>query len=58
MKKRTNKQKFGDYFAAYKAIKENKPVKRDGAKDGSIATQPVVGVPDLPEKQVLKECLD
>lgn len=28
-----------------------------GAKDGSIPTRPVVPCPDLPEREVLKQCL-
>ncbi len=57
-KKRTNKQKYGDYADAIKAINEGRPVKRQGTKDGSIATHPVVDVPDLPEREVLKDCLE
>ncbi len=58
MKKQTRKQKFGDLFTAYKCIKENKPMKRDGAKDGSVPTHSVVVVPEYPESEVLKFCLD
>lgn len=58
MKRRTREQKIGDYFTAYKCIKENKPVKRDGAKDGSIPTHPVIVVPEYPESKVLGFCLD
>lgn len=56
MKRRTNSQKFGDYADAYKAIREGKPVKRAHAKDGSIATHPVVPVEDKSEKEVLADC--
>ncbi len=59
IKRRTKSQKLGDYYAAFKCIREGKPVKRSGAKDGSIPTHPVVEVtPDLSEVTVLKNCLD
>ncbi len=58
MKKQTKAQKFGDLFTAFKCIKENKPVKRDGAKDGSVPTHSVIVVPEYPESEVLKFCLD
>ncbi len=58
VKKQTRKQKFGDLFTAFKCIKEGRPVKRDGAKDGSIPTHPVIVVPEYPESEVLKFCLD
>lgn len=58
MKKQTRKQKIGDLFTAFKCIKEGKPVKRDGAKDGSIPTHPVIVVPEYPESEVLGICLD
>lgn len=57
MKKRTKAQKHKDYFDAYKAIREGKPVKREGTKDGSITTHPVISVLDLREGQVLANCL-
>jgi hypothetical protein len=56
--KRTVAQKIGDCFAAFKCIKENRPVKREGTKDGSVATKPIFDdMPDIPESEVLKECL-
>lgn len=57
MKKRTRKQLYGDIADAVKCIREGKKVKRSKAKDGSISTHPVVPVSDLPEKEVLVECL-
>lgn len=57
MKKRTKAEKFQDCFDAFKCIKVGKKVKRSMAKDGSIATHSVIPVPDLPEKEVLVECL-
>jgi hypothetical protein len=55
-KRRTKAQKIGDCFDAFKCIKEGRKVKRSGAKDGSIATHPVVPVPELSERDVLAEC--
>ena len=58
MKKRRSKdQKFGDYFDAFKAIRDGRKVKRSIAKDGSIPTHPVVPVPDLLEAKILKNCM-
>lgn len=57
MKRRTKDQKFGDYFDAFKAIQSGQKVKRSCAKDGSIATHPVVPVRNLLEAEVLKVCL-
>ena len=57
LKKRTKLQKCADYHDAYKAIREGKPVKRYGRKDGSIATHPIIPCYDHPEKEVLKQCL-
>ncbi len=57
MKPRTKKQKFADNFAAWKCIKEGRPVKRDTRKDGSIPTYPTVPCPDIPEADVLQQCL-
>lgn len=57
-KRRTKSQKCKDYFDAFKCIKKNKKVKREGTKDGSIATCPIADVdPDLSEASVLKECI-
>ena len=57
MKKRSRKQIYKDYAEAIAAMKANKPVKRSGAKDGSIPTHPIIPVSDLPESEVLKDCL-
>ena len=57
MKRRTKAQKFEDYADACKAIRENKPVKRMHAKDGSIPTHPTINVSDLSEKTILKDCI-
>jgi hypothetical protein len=56
-KKRTKAQKFEDFADAYKCVREGKKVKRSKFKDGSIATRPIVPVPDIPEAEVLTECL-
>lgn len=56
MKRRTKSQKIKDYFDAFKCIQGDKKVKREGTKDGSIPTHPVVPVPDLSESQVLILC--
>ncbi len=57
MKRRTKKQKFDDLADAIQCIREGKKVKRLRAKDGSIPTKPVVPCPDVPEKDVLHDCL-
>lgn len=58
MKRRTKSQKCKDLFDAFKCIREGKPVKREGTKDGSIATHPVVNVHfDYSEATVLAECI-
>lgn len=57
MKKQTKAQKFADIAKAVKDINAGKPVKRHGAKDGSIPTHPVMPVPDLPEREVVKQCI-
>lgn len=56
-KPRTKLEKCLDYYDAFKCVQEDKPVKRSGAKDGSKATHSVVSVPDLPEQEVLRACL-
>ena len=58
MKKQTKLQKFNDLANAFHQIRAGEKVKRIGRKDGSIGTKPVVPCPDLPEKEVLKQCLD
>lgn len=58
MKRQTRKQKFNDLANAYQQMRRGEPVKRIGAKDGSIATYPVVPVdPKKLECVVLVECL-
>jgi len=57
MKKQTKAQKFNDLANAVRQIRKGEPVKRIGAKDGSIVTHPVVTVPDFSESVVLAECL-
>ena len=58
MKKRTKQEKFQDCFDAFKCVKAGKKVKRSMTKDGSIATHPIIPVPDLLESIVLKDCLN
>lgn len=57
MKKQTKKQKFNDLANAIGQIRRGEPVRRIGAKDGSISTHPVVPVYSYPEWIVLKACL-
>jgi len=58
MKRQTKSQKFNDLANAVKQINSGEKVKRIGARDGSIATHPVVPVdPTKSEKAVLAECL-
>lgn len=57
-KRRTKAQKCKDYFDAFKCIREDKRVRREGTKDGSIATHPVVPVRcPYPEKDIIHDCL-
>ncbi len=58
MKRQTRAQQYNDLANAVKQMREGKPVKRIGRKDGSIATKPVVSVTPLPEKTVLSDCLE
>ena len=57
-KRRTKKQKFDDLADAIQCIRENKKVKRLRAKDGSIATHPVVPCVSFSEREVLGLCLN
>lgn len=58
MKRQTKKQKFNDFANAYHQMRRGEPVKRIGAKDGSIRTHPVVPVdPKKLEHEVLADCL-
>lgn len=58
MKRQTKLQKCNDLANAIGQIRRGEPVKRIGAKDGSIRTHPVVHI-DYPglEKRVLGDCL-
>lgn len=53
---KTKKQKLAESHTLYQAAKIGTQPKR-GARDGSIPTHPVVPCPDLPEREVLKQCL-
>lgn len=58
MKRQTKAQKFNDLVNAVTQINSGQKVRRIGARDGSIATHPVVLVdPSKSEKTVLAECL-
>ncbi len=53
---KTKHQKLVEAHTAYVAAKQGtRPQRR--AKDGSIPTHPVVSCPDIPEREVLKQCL-
>ena len=54
----TSRDKKRDYYDAYKCIREGQKVKRSGRKDGSIKTIPTVLCPDVPERDVLKSCMN
>jgi len=56
-KKQTKAQKFNDLANAFHQIRAGEKVKRIGAKDGSVPTHPVVPCPDVPEHQVMIDCL-
>ena len=53
---KSRKQKLAETHTAYTAAKTGIKPKR-GARDGSIPTHPIVPCPDLPEREVLKQCL-
>ena len=55
---RTKAQQYTDIADAVKCINEGRKVKRSTYKDGSIPTKPIVPVADLPEKQVVKDCIE
>ena len=57
MKRRTKAQQYTDIADAVKCINEGTKVKRSTYKDGSISTKPVVSVRNLPEKDVVHDCL-
>jgi len=58
MKPQTRKQKYNDLANAIGQIRRGEPVKRIGAKDGSIRTHAVVPVdPKKLEHEVLADCL-
>lgn len=56
MTKPTKKQKLDNCYEAYHHAKHGTRPGRK-ARDGSIPTHPVVPVPELPESDVLKQCL-
>ena len=56
MKRPSFQDKADGIFGVYQAEKSGKRFK-SGAKDGSIPTHPVVPCDDLPEAEVLKQCL-
>lgn len=56
MKPITKKQKLNNCYEAYHHAKHSTRPRRR-ARDGSIVTHPVVPVPELPESDVLKECM-
>lgn len=53
---KSHKDKIVEAYQTYMAEKTGTKPKR-GAKDGSISMHPVVPCPDLPEREVLKQCL-
>ena len=57
-KRQTRAQKYNDLANTIGQIRRGEPVKRIGAKDGSIRTHPVVPVnPNKFEHMVLADCL-
>ena len=58
MNRQTKLQKYNDLANAIGQIRRGEPVKRIGAKDGSIRTHAVIDVPDVLEKIVLQDCLE
>lgn len=56
MSTKTRTQKLAEAHTVYIAEKHGTKPKR-GTRDGSIPTHPVVPCPDLPEREVLKQCL-
>jgi len=56
--KQTKADKFRDLANAVTQMRNGEPVRRIGARDGSIPTHPVVPVDlSLSEKEVLKDCM-
>ncbi len=53
---KSKKDRLVEAHTAYTAAKDGTRPHR-GAKDGSILTRAVVPCPDLPEREVLKQCL-
>lgn len=53
---KNKKQKLAEAHTVYQAAKTGTRPKHR-TKDGSIPTHPVVSCPDLPEREVLKQCL-
>ena len=58
MKRRTKTQKLNDQYTAYQAMRIGNKPKRSTQKDGSLPTKSIVRVVELPETDVLRECLD
>lgn len=57
MKRQTKAQKFNDIANAVHQIRAGEPVRRIGAKDGSIPTHPIMPCPDVAESIVKIECI-
>lgn len=56
MKPPTKKQKLDNCYEAYHHMKYGtRPTRK--ARDGSVLTHPVVPVPELPESDILEECM-
>ena len=56
-KKQTKQDKIRDLYTVFKCLKENRPVRRSGRKDGGIPTHPTLPCANAPEAIVLKNCL-
>lgn len=57
MTRRSKSDQFDDIATAYHQVTHGEMPHRVGAKDGSIATHPVVLCSPLPEGEVLAQCL-
>ena len=56
--RKTKAEKFADIHHAFKCVQGGLPVKRSGAKDGSIPTHPDVYCPELSEHDVQEICIE
>ena len=57
-KRRTKLQKCKDYYDVFKCIREDRKVKREGTKDGSILTHPIIRVCSwCSEKTIMGDCM-